>query len=286
MIMFRKYGLLGVALILFAELALFFRISPFATYLFFPFVWFGYILTVDAIVYMVQDKSLLTKRPLQFFSFILISIAVWWAYELFNIFMNNWHYISISGTIGTAAIFSLRSFVLATIAFSTVLPAVMETVWLIKAIHLFDDVKLKRQHRISKGLLYSMIAVGIICLALPVISPTYFFPLVWLGFFFLLDPINYFHKQPSTIGHLKDQRLKTPLSLLLAGFLCGFFWEMWNFYALIKWQYSLPLIYSIPYIGSIKIFEMPILGYFGYGPFALSLYAIWKFFKSLSFKMP
>ncbi len=43
----------------------------------------------------------------------------------------------------------------------------------------------------------------------------------------------------------------------------GFWWEMWNYYSLPKWYYT------IPYVGFRKIFEMPLLGYLGYPFFGL-----------------
>ena len=120
-----------------------------------------------------------------------------------------------------------------------------------------------------------MIGIGVITFILPMVFPKYFYPLIWVTFFFLLDPINYLHKQPSIIQHLKDRKLVIPLSLLLAGIIMGFFWEFWNYWALNKW------FYDIPYVGFLKIFEMPILGYLGYFPFALELYAMYWFVLSL-----
>ena len=52
------------------------------------------------------------------------------------------------------------------------------------------------------------------------------------------------------------------INLLIAGFICGGLWEFWNFWARAKW------IYTVPILGDIKIFEMPVLGYFGFPPFA------------------
>ncbi len=43
----------------------------------------------------------------------------------------------------------------------------------------------------------------------------------------------------------------------------GFFWEMWNYYSMPKW------FYTVPYVGFGKIFEMPILGFGGYLPFGI-----------------
>ncbi len=120
-----------------------------------------------------------------------------------------------------------------------------------------------------------MITIGVVSFILPLISPANFFPLIWLTFFFILDPINYLHKQPSIIKHLKDRKLVVPLSILAAGIIMGFLWEFWNFFAVTKWYYD------IPFIGFFKIFEMPILGYLGYFPFALELYAMYYFVQSL-----
>ncbi len=108
----------------------------------------------------------------------------------------------------------------------------------------------------------------------------YFFPMVWLSFFFLLDPINYLNEQPSIISHLKDRKLKIPLSVMLGAMICGFFWEFWNFWAPHKWYYNIPLLDKVPF-GTIKLFEMPILGYLGYAPFGLELYAMYHFVKWL-----
>ena len=82
----------------------------------------------------------------------------------------------------------------------------------------------------------------------------------------------------SIIQHLKDRKLVIPLSLLLAGIIMGFFWEFWNYWAVPKWTYD------VPFVGFFKIFEMPILGYLGYFPFAFELYAMYFFIQSLFIK--
>jgi hypothetical protein len=49
----------------------------------------------------------------------------------------------------------------------------------------------------------------------------------------------------------------------IAALICGFFWEMWNFYSAAKW------VYTVPYVYRCLIFEMPLLGFGGYLPFGL-----------------
>jgi hypothetical protein len=52
--------------------------------------------------------------------------------------------------------------------------------------------------------------------------------------------------------------------------LTAFFWEFWNYWAYPKW------IYTIPFVDFWHIFEMPLLGYGGYLPFSLELFAFYQ----------
>jgi hypothetical protein len=266
--MFRKYGFIGIVMILFAEINFFLDIEPFASR-YFIIVWLGYILTIDAVVYKLRKRSLLMNNRAIFFSFFALSAIFWWIFELINLKAGNWNYNGVEG------IAALGNTLWKTVYFSTVLPAFFETYELVRSIHLFDRIKLKKTHRITKHLLHIMTATGVITFVLPLIFPKYFYPLVWVTFFFILDPINYLHKQPSIIGHLKDRKLAVPLSLLLAGIIMGLLWEFWNYWAVTKWHYN------IPFLGFFKIFEMPVLGYLGYFPFAFELYAMYWFIRSL-----
>jgi len=256
-------------MILFVELNYFFKVEPFASW-YFPIVWFGFIFVVDAINNKLAKKSLIKDRFYLFAGMLILSALIWWLFEFYNMKIGNWGY----ATKGIETLLS-KSIIKATISFATVIPAMFETFDLIRNVHLFDKFKLKKKHKITKRFLHWMFGAGIVMLILPLIWPKYFFPLVWMAFFFLLDPINYLHKQPSIIKHLKDRKLVIPLSLLLAGIICGFLWEFWNYWSVIKWTYT------VPFVGFFKIFEMPILGYLGYFPFAFEIYAMWFFMRSL-----
>ena len=267
--MFRKYGFIGILLIVLVQINFFLKIQPFANW-YFPIVWFGYILIIDAIVYKLRKNSLISNRFYQFLGMIIISMVLWWIFEFVNLPVKNWGYTGLQGLNTKINLF-------ASLSFSTVLPALFETVELIRSIHLFDKKKLKKKHNITKTFLHTMILIGVFCFVAPIVLPRFAFPLIWLSFFFILDPINYLHGQPSIIRHLKDKKLAIPLSLLLAGIILGFFWEFWNYWAIPKWTYD------IPFVGFFKIFEMPILGYLGYFPFSFELYAMYWFIRSLFF---
>lgn len=260
--MFKRYGLIGILLIIFVQVNFFFKVQPFADW-YFPIVWIGYILTIDALIYKLKKSSLLLTQPIELISLILVSVPIWFVFEFLNTFTVNWYY--------TTEYTSLLRLVTCPIG----LIAFYETFLLVRTVKLFDKAKLKSKHKISKSFLYFMIFTGIVCFITPILLPKYTYPLIWLSFFLILDPINYLHKQPSIIGHLKDRKLATPLSLLLAGLVMGFLWEFWNHLATAKW------IYDVPFLGFFKVFGMPILGYLGYLPFAFELYAMYWFARSL-----
>jgi len=86
---------------------------------------------------------------------------------------------------------------------------------------------------------------------------------VWLGFLFLLDPINARLGGPS----LANDRNRT-INLLVSGLLCGVLWEFWNYWSGAKWHYTVPIMERV------KIFEMPLPGYLGFPPFALECFVM------------
>ncbi|MEK6934320.1 MAG: hypothetical protein AABW46_00415 [Nanoarchaeota archaeon] len=268
--MFKWYGILGILIVLLMEINFFVKLQPFANW-YFPIIWLGYILVLDAVNKKISGKSLISDNFSKFLGIVIISALFWWIFEFANLGIQNWEYSGLIEDLRIRNLFGLLSF-------ATVLPGFFETYELIRNLHLFDDKKLKKKHNISKKFLHWMIGLGVLSLVLPVVLPRFAFPLVWFSFFFILDPINYLHKQPSIIKHLKDRRLVIPVSLLLAGIIMGFFWEFWNYWAIPKWSYD------VPFLGFFKIFEMPILGYLGYFPFAFELYAMYFFVQSLFLK--
>ena len=271
--MFRKYGLLGILMILFAEVNFVLKIQPYANW-YFPIIWFGYILLIDAIIYKLKAHSLIMSRKEQFIKALILSALIWWLFEIINMRILNWGY-GVNSEISLALTGSIKHVIYATISFATVLPAIIETFELFKTFKLFNKVKLAKHHDISHAFLHNMTFIGVIMILLNILWPRYFFPLVWLAFFFILDPINYLHFQPSIIGYWKNGNIKLPLMLFVAGIICGVLWEFCNYYSVTKWYYE------IPFVNFFKIFEMPILGYLGYGPFAWELFAMYYFVRSL-----
>jgi hypothetical protein len=123
--------------------------------------------------------------------------------------------------------------------------------------------------------------VGAVAAIVPlIVISTYLVPFVWLGLIFLLDPINCLRGWPSIMGDLQQGSYRRLFSLLVAGGICGVLWEFWNYWALTKWTYT------VPYLGDVKIFEMPILGYLGFLPFAVECWVMYIFCRLLLTQKP
>jgi hypothetical protein len=99
-------------------------------------------------------------------------------------------------------------------------------------------------------------------------------PLVWVGLILMLDPINALRGNPSITGDISGRKYQRLLALFASGGLCGLLWEFWNYWALTKWTYT------VPYFGNVKMFEMPLLGYLGFPPFAVECWAMYVLIRS------
>ncbi len=115
----------------------------------------------------------------------------------------------------------------------------------------------------------SFFALGWVMLALMLIWPKIFFGFIWISLYFILEPVNIWLKYRSLAYWTRKGDWRPVVSLWLGVLLTAFFWEMWNYYSYPKW------VYHVPLANWFHIFEMPLLGYGGYLPFALELYALY-----------
>lgn len=259
----KLHGYIGLFTLLIAEVLMFLKVEPFVTF-FYPFAWYGYILLVDSVVFKLKGHSLIVNRPKEFLLMLPWSVLVWLVFEVYNIFIQNWRYVGLPQSF----LVNLLGY---TISFATVLPGIFETTDLIEALGIFQGSSTKRW-LITPKLLYLSLGIGIMSLILPFLFPKYTFPLVWGSFVFFLDPINYWMGEKSLLRDLENGRLTKIYSLLLAGLVCGFLWEFWNYWAGSKW------VYTVPFVGDfLKVFEMPLLGFLGFPPFALECYVMYNF---------
>ncbi|MGK7394354.1 MAG: hypothetical protein ACNS62_07265 [Candidatus Cyclobacteriaceae bacterium M3_2C_046] len=228
----------------------------------FFFLWLGYILTIDGVVYLKKKHSLITRNYKAFIGLFLISAPAWWLFELIDLRTNYWIYL------GKQHFTDLEYFMFASLSFSTVLPAVFETSELTGTIKWFRWVKGPQVVRSAKTAMLFFVS-GWIMLILLLIWPEYFPAFVWMSLYFIFEPINFWIRGKTLWDYTQHRNWGPVITLWLGCLICGFFWEMWNYYSYPKW------IYDVPFINFWYIFEMPLLGYLGYLPFALELYALY-----------
>jgi hypothetical protein len=268
------HGWLGLGIVVAAEGALVLG-HPLVARWFTPIVWTGYLLFADALVARVTGRSYLTTDRLDGALVVLASIGCWWLFEWYNAprFWRGgdeltglwWQYHGLEPNPWLRRVGYDW-------AFATVFPALFLTAAALRATT-FQHVRVA-PWRPSTMTLNIAVALGTLFVVLPlVVVSTWLVPLVWTGFVLLLEPLNARAGRPSWLADLGRGDASRLLALLVSGAVCGGLWEFWNFWAATRWTYT------VPYLGHVKIFEMPVLGYLGFPPFALECYAMWHFLR-------
>lgn len=229
---------------------------------FFP-LWLGFALTIDGIVYVRKESSLFSRNKLAYLSLFLISIPVWWFFELFNQLTENWMYA------GREHFTDLEYFFLASLSFSTVIPVVFGMAELVSTF--LSDKESNFTIEENSKTAYTFLAIGLVMLLLLILFPRVFYVFIWTNVLFIVEGINILMKNDSITTYLNKGNWKPVISLAIGCLICGFFWEMWNYYSYPKW------VYDVPGVNFLHVFEMPVLGYLGYIPFSLELYSIYIF---------
>jgi hypothetical protein len=263
----RKYripwwGRLGMVVMIAGWLLAWTRLAWFAPWQHHTFVlpWIGYILLVNGLCVQRTGRSLLTDAPVRFWALFPVSALFWWFFEYLNRFVQNWYYLGVDH-FGTAAYVAF-----ATLAFATVLPAVLSTYRLILSFGIFDPglrrvmpVRISRPRTAAMAVFISA-ALGLFFLGL---YPSWLFALLWISPLLILIALQTLSDRPTIFTPLKTGDWHPLVAAALAALVCGLFWELWNIGSLAQWQYSLP------FVDRFRIFAMPILGYGGYLPFGL-----------------
>ena len=158
---------------------------------------------------------------------------------------------------------------LTTLSFTTVIPAVFGSAELIASFGFLKHLKRGPVIPTDKRTTVSFFVAGWLMLAVMLVWPRIFFPFMWLSLYFILEPLNIWMGNRSLAEWTQKGDWRPIIALWLGVLLTAFFWEMWNYFSYPKW------IYDVPWGNWLHIFEMPILGYGGYLPFALELYALY-----------
>ena len=280
--------LLGAAIMVVTEMATLAGKEPFASWNT-PIAWTGFIIFADAVVFRIRGRSWIRSAPKEFALLALSSIPLWIVFEGYNLVIRNWYYS------GLPQSFWLRQFGFAW-AFATIWPAIFEGAQLIAvALERTDGSRgtdgsrvtdASRSRDVSRGTeapsrSWWAVAAGAVMIASPFAVTSeiarFLAAPVWLGFIFLLDPINRRLGAPSLGADLERAHGDRIVNLMLSGLLCGVLWEFWNYWARTKWHYTVPIMEHV------KMFEMPLPGYLGFPAFALECFTMYVFARRLLF---
>jgi hypothetical protein len=270
----KPHGWVGLGVIVAAETGLVAG-QPLIARWFTPIVWTGYVLFVDALAARLVGRSYLTTDRVDGVLAALASVGCWWLFEWYNAprFWRGgadaaglwWQYHGLEPNVWLRRLGYDWSF-------ATIFPALFLTATVLRAT-VFRRVRL-RPWRPSAIAARALVGAGAVMVALPlVVVSAWLVPLVWTGFVLLLEPLNARAGRPSWLADLGQGDGSRLLALLGAGVVCGVLWEFWNYWATAKWTYT------VPYLGAVKVFEMPVLGYLGFPPFALECFALYHWLR-------
>jgi hypothetical protein len=268
----RRYGWFGLLLLIVSEYCLFCKIEPFLTW-FYCFAWWSYILIADSLLFKLRGRSLLTGRRREFWSMLPLSVFVWLLFEAYNFVIHNWSY-------NVAPHQIWQRWPGYALSFATVLPGIFITSDLLELLFGRSSRPAASEYEILAPELRSspsflFIALGLAMTIAPLCWPRYFYPAIWLGPIFLLDPLlEKVGIQSLSLSIFSKDRRRV-WSLMLGGLVCGMMWEFWNFWAGSKW------IYSVPFFGKWEVFEMPVFGFLGFPPFALECWILYHLLRAI-----
>ncbi len=272
---------IGLVVMIVSELATLARVEPFPSWNT-PICWTGFIVFVDGVVWWRRHDSWLQSARREFIAMAALSIPLWLVFEFFNLWLRNWYYVGLPGNT------ALKYFGYAW-SFATIWPAIFEGAELVAvartAAGLEPGTTKARPAALAAPPAPStwwITAGGLMLLSPFVVTPEvarYLAAPVWLGFIFLLDPLNARLDAPSLLNEWRSGRRERLVNLLASGFLCGVLWEFWNYWAAAKWHYTVPVMEHA------KIFEMPLPGYLGFPAFAVECFTMYVFARALWFRL-
>lgn len=189
----------------------------------------------------------------------LLSAPLWWWFEFVNESVQNWRYH------GAEAYSPLEYQLFATLAFSTVVPA-LDAAWCAALRWLPGMGSPSADRPLTWASAWWVVAAGVVAQVAVFLWPHATYPFVWVAPFLVLDGMVSLRGGLSLLQAMRQGAWRTPLAVALGGLACGVLWELWNYHAVPKWTYDVPLM------NFWHVFEMPLFGYLGYVPFAWSVY--------------
>jgi len=272
------FGWLGLAIIVLSEILLYTGDHPIAVG-FTPLMWTGYIMLLDGWIWQRGGISYFIDQKREWPMLFLISVLLWSMFEVMNFKVKNWHYINIP-PLGIQEIMGCW-------AYGTIIPALFRTRDIFATFKFFVRSH-KMNIRFTPFKLALSFVIGIASIGLPLLMSdkwaNLLIPFVWLGFIFLIEPINYLLNIPriSIFRQLEMGNSSFLWQVLAAGLFCGLIWEFLNGEAVkaggLVWIYDVAPFWRALFF-NWKIGEMPIAGFGGYPPFIWENFVLYELIK-------
>jgi len=184
---------------------------------FFP-LWFAFIILINALSYSRSGRCMLLHRRAYFVRLFFFSAGFWWFFEYLNRFVQNWYYTG-------SAYPPLTYFILATLSFSTVLPAVLSMRDLIRTFSFFEA----RYHGFAQRPPGNTRIFAWVCLLLASVGlagigvwPDLLFPLLWVSPLIVITSLQRLFRRPHIFTATGDGDWRPVVSAALRPWFAGF----------------------------------------------------------------
>lgn len=222
--------------------------------------WYGYLLALDAALFRLRGRSMVSEGAHRLLPLMLWSIPFWFLFEAYNLRLQNWWYVFVLRRPPAEALASA-------LAFATVLPACLLHAEIVGELRRGNPSPAWGRVAMTPARLAGGLALGAAAAVAPLLFPRAAYWAVWFVPFLLAEPVLFRAGSPSLFSDLASGSWRRLASLLAGGLWAGLVWELFNFWARSKWLYTVP-VFERP-----KLFEMPLLGYLGFPALAISAFS-------------
>lgn len=214
-------------------------------------LWWGLLPIADAWNESRRGLSLWRGRSGHFLSITIpVSVLFWLLFEVLNLAAPQWRYRGGIENIYAQTLFGF-------ISFATVIPIMVESYWMVGGEFCLPE----RFAAFFRAWRFSSILLGLILASIPFVNHVFWFNQgIWLAPAFVLLPFTA-AKPCGSAGRFAR-------ALVFSGLLAGFFWELLNYWSRTQWEYL--ILPSAPHL-----FQMPLPGYLGFIPFALTALVVY-----------
>ncbi len=238
-------------------------------YTFVP-LWWGYIAALDGWVYArTGGHSPFTRGPVWLALVAASSSVGWFYFEYLDAFVaSNWYYPHADAMPWpqVAVWFAL--------AYTTIQPAIFEWYALLRSLGgLSARYTRGPRWEPSRTGWWTLLGLGLLLNTALVVWPTAFFWALWLGPTLVLAAALGLAGRWTPLHALREGDWGGGVLMGLATLFNYVLGEMWNHWSAPAnpnyWKYD------VPFVGEPRLFEMPVLGFFGYLPFGLFCWLWW-----------